>query len=439
MNYVLSSFCNLFFFEKFIYEDVIVKNSVKSLPNKNDIKFTYESYNPVLSEILTKIENKLRKTIKLQSMPTYKYRVKSFNSYYRKVLRLKASEAEKCNFVPLTDMMGIRVICAFLEDLSEVERQVKENFVVKEVEYKGAQQNFREFGYESVHVLIAIPEDCMPDEKTLPLPDNIVCEIQIRTILQDAWAEVEHELVYKTEFTPFDLPLKRKLASMNASLSLADIIFQEIRDYQKKLQGEVDARRAAFYDKADELTFNVPTEDKILKESKSISRVSPYVHGTIDDMLLEAIQAHNNGELDKAIQIYSEILNSEPKPESPVLAVIHKHRGMAYFAKNDYASALEDFKESVSNDSNGFRAFYYIGIVQSIMGNHKDAVESFGKSLEINEYQSHAHFRRAVAYFELGEYEKSLADLNAAQALGLTDAGCKSLNDKLVEKFGMKM
>ena len=68
---------------------------ITSLPNKNDIKFTYESYNPVLSEILEKIESKLRKTIKLASMPTYKSRVKSFGSYYRKVLRLKASEAEK--------------------------------------------------------------------------------------------------------------------------------------------------------------------------------------------------------------------------------------------------------------------------------------------------------------------------------------------------------
>ncbi|MBR1715256.1 MAG: tetratricopeptide repeat protein [Treponema sp.] len=416
-----------------------MENIGKSLPNKNDIKFTYESYRPILSEILSKIENKLRRSITLQSMPTYKSRVKSFGSYYRKVLRLKASEAEKHNFVPLTDMMGIRVICAFLEDLSEVERQVKENFDVREVEYKGAQQNFREFGYESVHVLIAIPADCMPEQRTLPLPENIVCEIQIRTILQDAWAEVEHELVYKTEFTPFDLPLKRKLASMNASLSLADIIFQEIRDYQKNLQGEVEARRAAFYDKADELTFNVPIEGKQKSESKSINRVSPYVRGTIDDMLLEAIQAHNHGELDKAIQIYSDILDSKPVPEAPVLAVIHKHRGMAFFARNDYKSALSDFKASVENDPNGFRSYYYIGIVQSIMGLHKDAVSAFDKSLEINEYQSHAHFRRAIAYFELGEYDKSLADLNSAQALGLNDAGCKSLNDKLVEKFGMKM
>lgn len=416
-----------------------MKSSITSLPNKNDIRRTYESYSPLLSEILGNIENRLRQTIKLASMPTYKSRVKSFGSYYRKVLRLKAEEAERSSFVPLTDMMGIRVICAFLEDLSEVERQVKEHFDVREVEYKGAEQNFREFGYESVHVLVAIPADCLPADPPLPLPDDIVCEIQIRTILQDAWAEVEHELVYKTEFTPFDLPLKRKLASMNASLSLADIIFQEIRDYQKKLQGEVASRRASFYEKADELTLNAAAPGGRQHEPKSLARASPYVHGTIDDMILEAIQAHNGGELEKAVGIYSDILGSEPTPPKPVLAVIHKHRGMAYFARNDYDSALADFRASVDADPAAFRSYYYIGIVQSIRGDHADAVAAYTRSLDLNEYQSHAHFRRAISYFELGEYEKSLADLDAARALGLDGGECRSLNDRLVEKFGMKM
>ena len=54
-------------------------------------------------------------------------------------------------------MMGIRVICAFLEDLEIVRKQLEASFSVQEVERKGAEQSFREFGYESVHVLISIP------------------------------------------------------------------------------------------------------------------------------------------------------------------------------------------------------------------------------------------------------------------------------------------
>lgn len=412
---------------------------VNSLPSKNNIKATYESYKPILSDIMTKIEDKLRKTIKLASNPTYKSRVKSFNSYYRKVLRLKSEEAEKNNFVELTDMMGIRVICAFLEDLSEVEQQIKENFVVKEVEYKGAQQNFREFGYESVHVLVSIPKDCMPKKCDLPLPETLVCEIQIRTILQDAWAEVEHELIYKSEFTPFDMPLRRKLASMNASLTLADIIFQEIRDYQKKLQGEVEARRTSFYEKADELTLATSGKSIENLEPKSINRVSPYVHGTIDDMILEAIQAHNHGDLDKAVEIYSIIINSQPTPPAPVLSVIHKHRGMAYFAQNNYQASLDDFQKSVVYDPNSFRSYYYVGIVLSILNRHEEAVKAYTESITINEYQSHAHFRRAVSYYKLGEFENALKDLTNAQSLGLNNSETQSMHSKLMEKFGMNV
>jgi ppGpp synthetase/RelA/SpoT-type nucleotidyltranferase len=413
-----------------------MENNEPALPQKQNLKATYESYEPLFLQIIANIENKLKNTIKLTSMPTYKSRIKSFSSYYRKVLRVKPAEAvQGDHLIELTDMMGIRVICAFLEDLSEVEKQVCASFDVQEVEHKGAAQNFREFGYESVHILIRIPEDCAI-KTDLPFSPNTVCEIQIRTILQDAWAEVEHELVYKSEFTPFDMPLRRKLASMNASLSLADIIFQEIRDYQKKLQSEVEARRESFYEQADELT---KPDAKAVLEVKSINRVSPYVRGTIDDMLLEAIHAHNTGDLDRAVSIYTQILESDPVPPDAVLAVIHKHRGMAYFSQNKYKEALSDFDESVKHDPAGFRALYYKGIVYSVMEEHQKAVDAFTESIKLNEFQSHAHYRRALSYSKLGDDAKALIDLASAEQLGLNDNDCKALHAKLVEKFDMKM
>lgn len=409
-----------------------------SIPHKNEIKEIYESYNTVLSSIMQKIEAKLKSTIKLASMPTYKSRIKSFNSYYRKVLRLKAEEvARRGQLVELTDMMGIRIICAFMEDLKEVERQVRESFTVREVEYKGSGDNFREFGYESIHVLISIPEDCMPENPEVEIPKDMVCEIQIRTILQDAWAEVEHELIYKTEFTPFDMPLRRKLASINASLSLADTIFQEIRDYQKKLQMETAARRESFYEKVDEATSEFSEEEKAKKQN--IARISPFVRGTIDDLLLEAIHAHNSGEMEKAVSIYTQILESTPVPPEPVLSVVHKHRGMAYFASNDYDAALNDFDLSVKYDPNGFRSYYYKGIVYSVKEDYPHAIEAFNKSLEINEFQSHARYRRAVAYSKVGEDSKALEDLNAAEAMGLNDTDCKLLKEKLLKKLDISM
>ena len=132
-----------------------------------------------------------------------------------------------------------------------------------------------------------------------------------RTILQDAWAEVEHELVYKSEFNPFDKPLRRKLASINASLTLADIVFQEIRDYQKKLQGEIAFRRNTFYEKADDITDEeLGLEPKEKESLTAIDDDDLSITGTIDDLVLAALQAHNSGKLDKAVRIYTQIITS---------------------------------------------------------------------------------------------------------------------------------
>ena len=253
--------------------------------SKSDLKEIYESYNEYFNEILDNIIDILQKSVKLFTPPTYKRRVKSFNSYYKKVLRLKPREiSHEKSLIYLTDMIGIRMICAFLEDINYGVEQIKKAFDIKEVEIKGEEQKVNEFGYESVHVLVKIPESCIPKlegkyKNLKKISDEFVCEIQVRTILQDAWAEVEHELIYKSEFSPFDSPLRRKLASINASLALADITFQEIRDYQKKLQRELDNRRNSFYSKADNLL-----NDKTDVHEENIHRVTPFVKGTIDGL-----------------------------------------------------------------------------------------------------------------------------------------------------------
>lgn len=415
------------------------KDFHSTIPIKSRIKSRYESYIPLLLQIRENIHKKIKENIYLSSQPTYKARIKSFSSYYRKLIRQKSEEAALSDsLVCLTDMIGIRVICTFLEDISVVLEQLKEIFDIREIERKGADLNFKEFGYESIHVLIAIPEDCVPVDidDNLPLPNDLVCEIQIRTILQDAWAEVEHELIYKSEFTPFDMPLRRKLASMNASLNLADIIFQEIRDYQKKLQDEMNERKLQFYNIADTIT-NEQLGVNVEKKELQIERINPYVRGTIDDLLLQAIHAHNAGEFDRAISIYTEIIESKPSPNNIVLSVILKHRGMAYFTKNDYMQALKDFKQSFEFDPKNFRSVYYEGIVNSVQKDYKSAVKCFDKSLELNEYQAHTYYRRAIALYELHEYERAMNDVAAAKNLGLEDKGLDDLHEKLLKKFDM--
>lgn len=414
-----------------------MKNN-SNIPSKAQIKKLYESYVEYFTIVMENIIDILHAEIKLNAQPTYKSRVKSFNSYYKKILKLKPEETKDCSdsLVLLTDMMGIRMICAFLEDMQLGLEQIKKVFEIKEIEVKGAEKKFSEFGYESIHVLIKIPETCKPPielfEDLKPLGENLVCEIQIRTILQDAWAEVEHELIYKTEFNPLDTPLRRKLASLNAMLTLADITFQEIRDYQNRMQKELELRRHSFYDIADNLIDEKPKEPE-----KDINRLTPNMDGTIDEMLINALHEHNAGNLETAIKIYSKILEAINTSDKNIIAVIRKHRGMAYFSMNNFDAALQDFDISLQYDPKAFRTYYYKGIVCAIQKNYEWAIQNYTKSLEINEFQAHTYFRRAMAYYEIQEYEKSMNDLNNALNLGMPPADCKVLQEKLTKQFGL--
>ncbi len=414
-----------------------------SVHSKEDLRALHEMHRPHLESLLASIESDIKSKLKLTSMPSYKSRVKDFASYYRKLRKNNKLLQEKKDFLLLTDLIGIRIICPFLEDIGIIERQLESLYKVVEIEKKGADRTFSEFGYESTHILLSIPSELI--EKTCAseykdcIPKDLVCEVQIRTVLQDAWAEVEHELVYKAEFNPFDLPMRRKLYSMNATLNLAEIIFQEIRDYQNKLNAELDQRRFEFYEQADVLSMSKIDADSVMNENFSpknnFSSGSPFVKGTIDDMVLDALQAHNIGNLNKAIAIYTKILESKPQPNKIIMSVIHKHRGMAFFSMNKYENAKDDFILSSKFDENNFRSYYYCGIACSVLNQDKDAIKFFDKSIEINQYQAHVHFRKALSLYNLNSFSLSKESLNEAIKHGLNEDESARLTQLLDSKL----
>ena len=397
-------------------------------PNKNSLRVEYEKHYTIRVFLAKDIESRIEKQLSsMSSRPRVKFRIKSFESYFRKYIRLlKSGVSDDALIVP--DVIGIRIICPFLEDLAVVEELLKEKFKIIEVERKGGDHTFREFGYESIHLHISVPEDIIPKDiisNRMPIGGEIA-EIQIRTLLQDAWAQVEHELVYKAEFSPFDSSKKRKLAAVNASLVLADVIFQEMRSYQRELHGELDKRRDSFFRKIEESTdVALLAEENLLPDEEAQEEAAsfrPYwspveAGGTvsIDELLVKALTAHNKNQFPKAIAIYAQILDMNP--DDGIRSLIYKHRGMAFFARSNYEEAIADFSESLKLDPKSYKTAYYEGVVCSVLQRYSKAVDAFNCSLEIHPYQPYCLFRRAQAYYHLEDYPQALADCEAALAL----------------------
>jgi putative GTP pyrophosphokinase len=379
--------------------------------NKEAVRKKYESGTYARILTLRDIANRLEHVCAiLVSHPTIKTRIKQFPSYYKKYLRLLKTEAGR----PLiTDLMGIRIVCPFIEDLLLVENLIKEHFEVTEVDRKEHSNAFKEFGYEAVHLLIRIPADIA---RVRGDTGSDVAEIQIRTVLQDAWAEVEHEIFYKAEFNPIDTPMKRKLAAVNASLTLADSVFQEIRDYQKKLNGQLGRRRETFYKKIEESIDSMLFSDESVQDISEPELVTADIDSlSIDDLLLEALKAHNENRFAEAIAVYSRIL--ELKPEEMICSLIFKHRGMANFAQSNYQDAITDFTKALELDPKSYRVAYYRGVVRSVIKQFPEAIDDYTMSLEINPYQAFCLFRRGQSYFHIGDYPQALSDCEASLSL----------------------
>jgi putative GTP pyrophosphokinase len=409
-------------------------NNIFSPPAKEAMRKEYEKYDDTRHNIVNELKEQTETLLKeTNSNPVVSGRIKNFASYYGKYLRFLKNNVKN---PVITDMLGIRIICPFIEDLSVIEEIIKNNFTIVEIERKG-HYNFKEFGYESTHLLIKIPQDIIAQHGN---PGTDIIEIQIRTILQDAWAEVEHEIVYKAEFSPFDEPMRRKLAAVNASLSLADIIFQEIRSYQRKFSGELEKRRESFYNKIEEST------DDLLFTEEPQKKNEPFVFNTgiglvdtdklsIDDLLVNALSYHNKNQFSEAISQYSKIL--ELKPGKEIRSIIFKHRGMANFACSQYNEAIEDFTNALALDQKSYKAAYYRGVVNSVMKQYSRAIDDYTLALSLNPYQSFCLFRRGQAYYHIGDYPQALSDCENSLALEPSNKSAIKFKDLIMDKLKM--
>ncbi len=408
------------------------------IPNRKILETEYASHEETFEHILFDLLQNMRENIGVKSFhPAIKARIKAFDSYYDKLLKRLKDPLTSENAFYITDKLGLRIICPFQENINVIESVIKNNYELVEYEHKGIDHSFKEFGYSAIHFLIKIPESITNKHNE---HDSLICEVQVCTALQDAWAEVEHVLFYKTEFSPFDEPLKRKLAALNANLTLSDILFQEILDYQKKLKSQLKRRREAFFEKVEEEATGFDYDLLALDNPKDVDKkpcteITPDSNLTsanghdIDCMLMDALEAHNDNKFPNAIKIYSRLLEYNI-PES-IKIIVYLHRGMANFAVSDYKQAIFDFSIALELDKNNYKALYYRGIVNKVNRDYKASLYDFNLCIKINPYRFYPYFNRAQVHFDMNDYINALEDCNAALEIDPDSAEAQKLKEMI--------
>jgi len=164
------------------------------------------------------------------------YRTKSKEGIFEKVNR----KNYKNPIEELTDISGVRVILYLESDIAKVSDIIKSTFNIdsnNSMDNEGRLSSDK-VGYRSVHYVCDIGEK-RNSLREYEYISGLNCEIQVRTMLQHAWAELTHDRNYKLGAN-LPLQIQRKINLFSGMLEIADEGFSEIvnsiEEYKESLR-----------------------------------------------------------------------------------------------------------------------------------------------------------------------------------------------------------
>lgn len=150
-------------------------------------------------------------------------RVKDENSALSKVIRKNYNDP----LTQMTDLVGTRFVVLLTSDLNTLQEIIENNEIwgaSKDKDYLDAIEEKPElFDYQSIHYVVR--SKIATRTKELGIPQGLACEIQIRTLLQHAYAELTHDNVYKPTIPKVPFQARRLIARSMALMESTDELF----------------------------------------------------------------------------------------------------------------------------------------------------------------------------------------------------------------------
>ncbi len=209
-----------------------------------------EDFNTYRLELEPPAKYLIERFHKANNVHSVRYRIKDSEHLIAKIIRKKISEPTREITIEnykteLTDLIGLRILHLFKDDWIQIHNFITNSWELHEkpIAYhrEGDSSEYinhfkkndcdvkvHPFGYRSVHYLL----------KTQPSKELYVAEIQVRTIFEEAWSEIDHSVRY-----PYDMDnklLSQFLVILNRLAGSSD----EMGSYVKYLKRELSEREA---------------------------------------------------------------------------------------------------------------------------------------------------------------------------------------------------
>jgi putative GTP pyrophosphokinase len=132
----------------------------------------------------------------------------------------------------MTDLAGIRVVCFVPSDIKLISNLVEQIFYI---DWENSTDKFKElvekhrFGYRGKNYVVRFKEKMLKDADQYEKFKDICFEIQIRTLLDYSWGEIEHDRRYETaEELPKDSDIPRRFELISGTLEILDYEFERL-------------------------------------------------------------------------------------------------------------------------------------------------------------------------------------------------------------------
>lgn len=275
------------FLAKYSISEVDFKKSTLDWKELLKIYNHYKSQIPKLESSAIYVFNSLMKTTNVHSV---RYRIKDSEHVIEKIIRKKIKTPElqidENNYmIELTDLIGVRALHLFKEDWNQIHDLITNTWDLYEIptayyregdstEYKksfqekGCEPKEHPFGYRSVHYII----------ETKPAKTKYFAEIQVRTIFEEAWSEIDHTIRY-----PYDQDNQifgQFLMILNRLAGSADEMGTFVQFLKKYLKTQEASHQKAIFEK-DKLILELETK---IKESKLEKADMEYLTGGLEKL-----------------------------------------------------------------------------------------------------------------------------------------------------------
>jgi putative GTP pyrophosphokinase len=282
----------------------------------------YIEHRNIYKKLALKVENIIKEILDLNGASYHMVcsRTKEIDSFKKKIAKEKYDDPIN----QITDLAGIRIITYVEDELTEICKIIEKIFSIDKDKSsdKSKELGIDKVGYKSVHYIAKLKED------RLILPEysifkDMVVEVQVRTILQHAWAEIEHDRNYKfSGKLPYEIQRRFKLLA--GSLEISDREFNNISKEIDRVSEEIErgTKKGHLKFPINSTSLNQYIETKFEKLKKAGFEIThltdPKVLEEIDRYGLKTLE-----DLDKIIpkDFINHLIEDDTRPEKKIAII----------------------------------------------------------------------------------------------------------------------